>query len=101
MTSDNKNKSLSPDILNIIAEYATDPVYKFLDWIDSYRIDWNELSSIPEAGEILKQRPNDIEWIHFSEYNDDIDFFRQHFEKICWTCISGNPHAIVLLKENR
>ena len=54
-------------------------MFKLHDWVDINKIDCNGLSTNPNAIELLKENPDNIDWFN----------------------LSSNPNAIELLKENK
>ena len=54
-------------------------MYKLRDWVNIYKLNWECLSTNPNA-------------IHLLEENKD---------KIDWECLSSNPNAIYLLEQNK
>ena len=122
---------LPEDILEkIVNKYKTifKIKYKLKDWIPLEKLDWNYLSSNPNAIDLLKENPTKIfwtflsanpapyaiellkenqkriDWFYLSGNSDDkaIELLREYIENIEWDQLSRNPNpnAIKLLKEN-
>jgi hypothetical protein len=64
-------------------------------------IDWETLSANPGAIELLKANPEEIYWSMLSENPNAIELLKANPKKINWQMLSGNPNAIELLKANR
>ena len=102
---------LCKDVLIIIIEYSKE--YELLDWIDINKIDWNFLSSNPNAIDILMKREasrkphgqDKIKWFWLSENPNAIDMLMKceasrklHDQnKIMWYYLSENPNIFKLL----
>jgi len=43
--------------------YQPKPLYKLLDWIDINKINWESLSSNPNAIPLLEKNPDKINWV--------------------------------------
>jgi len=63
-------------------------------------IDWETLSANPGAIELLKANPEEIYWSMLSENPNAIELLKANPKKINWQMLSGNPNAIELLKAN-
>ena len=73
-----------------------------LDWIDKDKINWDHLSSNPNAIALLKENPLKINWYHLSSNPcaEAIALLKENPLKINWSYLSTNPNAIALLREN-
>ena len=91
--------SLYQDIVNIIGEYIG--TYELRKWIDINKIDWDWLSTNPNAIDLLKTNQNKIDWFWLSKNPNAIDLLKANPEKIDWKWLSKNPNAIDLLKLNQ
>ena len=65
------------------------------------QIDWDDLTTNPNAIELLKEYPHKINWEMLSENTAAIDWLKENKNVIDWDILSVNPNAIQLLKENR
>jgi len=65
------------------------------------KIDWDYLSTNPNAIELLKKYPHKINWEMLSANTAAIDWLKENKNAIDWGMLSENPAAIQLLKENR
>ena len=65
------------------------------------KIDWDYLSTNPNAIELLKKYPHKINWEMLSANTAAIDWLKENKNVIDWGMLSENPAAIELLKENR
>ena len=65
------------------------------------KIDWDYLSTNPNAIELLKEYPHKINWEMLSANTAAIDWLKENKNAIDWGMLSENPAAIQLLKENR
>jgi len=100
---------LPDDILEkIVNKYKTifKIKYKLKDWIPLEKLDWCELSTNPNAIELLKANPNNIDWMYLSANPNDeaIELLNSNLNrnnKINWAFLSANPNpeAIKLLKK--
>ena len=75
-------------------------VMKLMHWIDVDKINWDYLSSNPNAIDILKENFEKISWCRLSLNPNAIEILKENLDKINWWCLSSNPNAIDLLKEN-
>jgi hypothetical protein len=113
---------LPDDILEkIVKKYKTifKIKYKLKDWIPKKKLNWNWLSSNPNAIELLKNNPKKIDWGGLSEnpnpeaiellkekINEENEIDKEYLKKlpsnkkIGWVYLSANPNAIELLKAN-
>jgi hypothetical protein len=113
---------LPDDILEkIVKKYKTifKIKYKLKDWIPKKKLNWNWLSSNPNAIELLKNNPKKIDWGGLSEnpnpeaiellkekINEENEIDKEYLKKlpsnkkIGWGYLSANPNAIELLKAN-
>ena len=87
------------DIVKLIASYMVENHYKFLDWIDKDKINWNILGGQPKARNILEQNLHKVfNWNILSENPNIIDNILIHnIDTICWKTLSANSGAIELL----
>jgi len=69
--------------------------YELRDWIPVKKLSWKELSSNPNAIELLGAKIK-IETAMTKAAFEKLD----NRKKVDWTALSGNPEAIKLLKEN-
>ena len=76
-------------------------IYKLLDWIDIKKLDWNTLSSNPNAIHLLEQNKKRIDWHYLSFNPNALHLLEQNQNKINWYCLSQNPNAIHLLEQNQ
>ena len=89
------NAPTSNSVLQDIIEKNKDAFkYQLRDWIPVKKLSWKELSSNPNAIELLGAKIK-IEKAMKAAYNK-LDVRK----KVDWTALSGNPEAIKLLKEN-
>ena len=75
--------------------------YKLRDWIDINKLNWNYLSSNPNAIKLLKENPDKIDWDYLSSNKNAIELLKEKPDKINWKYLSLNINAIELLKENQ
>ena len=64
------------------------------------KINWNSLSSNPNAIHLLEQNPDKINWNSLSSNPNAIHLLEQNPDKINWNSLSENPNAIHLLEKN-
>ena len=69
--------------------------YQLRDWIPVKKLSWKELSSNPNAIELLGAKIKIEKALSKAAY-EKLD----NRKKVDWTALSGNPEAIKLLKEN-
>ena len=69
--------------------------YQLRDWIPVKKLSWKELSSNPNAIELLGAKIKIEKALSKAAY-EKLDVRK----KVDWTALSGNPEAIKLLKEN-
>ena len=74
---------------------------KLRNWIDINKMDWDNLSSNPNAIELLKENQDKINWENLSKNSNEINLLKENQDKINWANLSRNPNAIELLKENK
>ena len=72
---------------------------KLRDWIDIEKIYWDELSSNPNAIELLRENLDKINWTWLSGNTNAIELLQANPDKINWSLLSQNPNAIELLQE--
>ncbi len=58
--------------------------YKLLDWIDIDKLNWQTLSSNPNAIHLLEQNPHKIDWFWLSENPNAIHLLEQNLDEINW-----------------
>ena len=73
--------------------------YVLLDWIDKNKLNWEKLSSNPNAIDLLEENYDKINWHHLSSNPNAIDLLKNNEDKIDWGWLSLNPNAIKLLKK--
>ena len=84
------------DILEkIVNKYKTIFRIKYVlkDWIPLEKLNWKMLSSNPNAIELLKANPKEIDWDYLSlNQNDEaIELLKANPDKIVWGWLSSNP----------
>ena len=82
-----KLPKLNNDICSIISLHLYKPEYKLLDWIETDKLNWNNLSLNPNAiGYLKKVIPNKINWklLCLNNSNDAIELLRENPHKIDW-----------------
>ena len=57
-------------------------LYKLRNWINLNKIDWDCLSSNPNAIFLLEQNPDKINWIRLSSNPNAIDLLEKSYNKI-------------------
>ena len=77
------------------------PKYKLLDWINIKKLDWHQLSSNPNAIELLSQNQDKINWTQLSSNPNAIELLYQNEDKINLKLLSNNknPEVINILKK--
>ncbi len=55
---------------------------KLRDWIDIEKIEWEYMSSNPNAINFLKKHPDKIDWSLLSLNINGIDLLKENFDKI-------------------
>jgi hypothetical protein len=71
--------------------YQPEPIYKLLDWIDKNKINWNWLSTNPNAIHLLGTNPEKINWEYLSENPNASHLLEKNPEIIDWNLLSANP----------
>ena len=93
----NLSGNRNPYAVDLIKKYAIDN--KELE----DKIDWNILSSNPNAIDLLetqiKKDIDSISWYLLAENPEAIGILKNYREKIIWNALSSNPNAIDLLRE--
>ena len=113
------------DLLNLIAEYVTDPTYRIrynviapsyrglssnphqgaIQFLERHpcKIDWRFMSKNPSGVPLLREYEDKIVWRYFcqNESPDILPILRRHTHKIYWTWLSANPAAVPFLEENQ
>uniref|UniRef100_A0A6C0KBQ2 Uncharacterized protein n=1 Tax=viral metagenome TaxID=1070528 RepID=A0A6C0KBQ2_9ZZZZ len=74
--------------------------YKLRDWIPAKRLSWKELSSNPNAIELLAAKIKIEKAMKAAAMSKAAYKKLDDSKKVDWTALSGNPEAIKLLKEN-
>ena len=74
--------------------------YVLKDWVPINKLYWDFLSMNPNAIELLKANPEEIDWGYLSQNPNAIELLKANPKKINWGYLSQNPNAIELLKEN-
>ena len=91
--------------------------YVLLDWIDENDLNWESLSSNPNAIDLLEENKDKINWTELSANPNAIDLIKKKIEyentlttfeynnlyflqKIDWNKLSSNTNAIEILKNN-
>ena len=95
------NAPTSNSVLQDIIEKNKDAFkYQLRDWIPVKKLSWKELSSNPNAIELLGAKIK-IEKAMKAEALSKAAYEKLDVrKKVDWTALSGNPEAIKLLKEN-
>ena len=75
--------------------------YKLLPWIDIDKLNWDMLSSNPNAIHLLEQNPDKINWVALSRNPNAIHLLEQNPNKIYLYNLSQNPNTIHLLEQNQ
>ena len=62
------------------------------------KVDWSELSSNPNAIELLEENIDKVDWykLAFNKNPEVIKLFKQNQDKIIWYSLSRNPNIIQL-----
>jgi len=91
--------------IQIIEQYKTIFKIKYVlkDWVQKKKLDWDSLSSNPNAIELLKENQDKINWKNLSENPNPeaIELLKENLDEIYWGSLSKNPNAIDLLKDNQ
>ena len=98
----NNTNPLAIDLLReraVLENNMSKKDYKKLELEDE--IDWDDLSTNPNAIDLLKEYPHKINWEMLSANTAAIDWLKENKNAIDWGMLSENPAAIQLLKENR
>jgi len=74
--------------------------YELRDWIPAKRLSWKELSSNPNAIELLGAKIKIETAMKAAAMSKAAYKKLDDSKKVDWTALSGNPEAIKLLKEN-
>jgi hypothetical protein len=91
--------------------------YELRDWIPVKKLSWKELSSNPNAIELLGAKikiekamsktayekldnRKKVDWTALSGNPEAIKLLKENMKDIDWDALSGNPNAIEMLKEN-
>ena len=65
-----------------------------------YGIDWDDLSSNPNAVHILEKNLDKVDWDCLSGNPNAIHILEKNIDKVDWDCLSGNPNAVHILEKN-
>jgi hypothetical protein len=78
-----------------------EPLYKLLDWIDTNKLDWVNLSknSNPNVISFLEKNPHKIDWKCLCENLNAIPLLEANQDKIDWNWLLRNPNAIPLIEK--
>ena len=101
-------------------------MFKLRDWISESRLDWCNLSTNPNAIQLLEANPEKIncwalqenpsrhllksykkikdvedDWRYQSLNPDAIPLLEKNLDKVCWNTLCLNPAAIPLLTKNQ
>ena len=98
--------NLPRDIRSIILDKFAEILptkYVLLDWIDKNKLNWEKLSSNPNAIDLLKENPHMINWKKLSNNPNAIEMLEANINgyEINWMELSSNPNAIKLLEKNQ
>ena len=55
------------DVLKLVATYLVKPKMKLLEWIDTDKLDWEYLSSNPNAMHLLEANLDKNNWMNLSK----------------------------------
>ena len=79
------------------------PIWKLRKWIDYNSLDWSQLSSNPNAIQLLSKNPDKINWYCLSSNPEAIQLLSANQDKIDYEYLSLNPNpkAIKLLSINQ
>lgn len=80
---------------NFVDDFAISTIEKYAN-----PIDWDMLSSIPEAIPILEKNLDKINWNMLSTNSGAMHLLKNNPDKIHWIYLSKNPSAIEYLEEN-
>ena len=75
---------------------------KLRDWIPSDKVDWEMLSSNPNAIPILEKTLDKVNWFRLSSNPNAIPILEKNLDKMtteCWYQLSENPNAIPILEK--
>ena len=73
---------------------------KLRDWVDKSKINWDDLSSNPNAIQLLEKNPDKIYWSWLSRNPNAIKLLEQNPDNIDWANLSHNKNAIHLLEKH-
>ena len=73
------------------------PIYKF-QYLD--KVNWNELSSNPNAIPILEKNLDKVDWWMLSGNPNAIPILEKNLDKVDWRMLSKNPNAIPILENH-
>ena len=91
------------DIASLIFSYTDDD--KLRDWVDEEKLDWECLSSNPNAIHILEKNlasPEGlvkVNWIWLSSNPNAIHILEKNLDKVDWFGLSENPS--IFIKDKR
>ena len=64
------------------------------------KVNWQNLSSNPNAIPILEQNLDKVSWFRLSSNPNAIHLLEQNLDKVDWCWLSTNPNAIHILEKN-
>ena len=73
---------------------------KLLKWISIEKLNWDELSSNPNAIHILEKNLDKVDWHWLSSNPNAIHIIENNLDKVDWGMLSTNPNAIYILENN-
>lgn len=88
--------NLDEKAVDIIRELLKDPN----NWFIIDRLNWNELSSLPYAIDIIEVNIHKVFWTMLSSNPAAIHILEKNKDKIYWNGLSMNPAAIDILLDN-
>ena len=74
--------------------------WKLRSWIDIDKLNWNFITSNPNAMYLLESNPDKIDWFLLSTNSYAIHLLEENPDKINWIWLSKNPNAIHILEKN-
>ena len=73
---------------------------KLLDWIPIDELNWEYMSSNPNAIHLLEKNLGKVSWYSLSSNPNAIHILEENLDKVYWSEVSQNPNAIPLLEKN-
>jgi len=64
------------------------PIWKLRNWINESKLNWNWLSSNPNAIELLEKNQDKIDWDWLSKNPNALHLLEQNQNKINWNYLS-------------